>query len=172
MVRNIAISSLLAGLLLLPRTAHAQRYELTGESQLFEGCVGGLCACPVQISSELSGQMAVVGAGLDQYKIREVRFEGVTNAKPIVFTGDGFYQRRDVGALREHRLELTLSAGGDDPVDYDSGWMPLIDESEVIAIAVAPPPETCYGYAFGLVARPTTAADSESPSWATVKADW
>jgi len=172
MNRKVATSILLVATFLVVSTASAQRYELTTDSQLFEGCVGGLCLCPIQFSSDLSGEMAVVDAGADQYKIRDARFEAKTIAKPIVFTGDGLYQRRDVGELREHRLQLTLRANDEEPVEYDSGWRARETESAEIAIGVAPSPDTCYGYAFSIVARPTTAAAGDSSSWATVKAEW
>jgi len=100
-------------------------YRLGGESAFLEGCIEGVCLCPVRFAS-IGGTFKLTrwpdsDTGVQTFLVADV--DWTTTGRSIVngaITGSGTYT---LGA-KTHRLVLDLQIDSDPPVRVDSGEVP------------------------------------------------
>jgi hypothetical protein len=146
--------------------------QQSGRYQYLEGCISGLCLCPIQLTTQLEGKMRLIRDGDDAFDVRDVSWDVLCDSAPLHFTGEGRYVRRGTGESREHRMELALSANGREAVPYDSGWMPLSLDGYDIDLYLPMAEVVCYGSAFGVRAVAASPVPTDHQSWGTVKLRW
>jgi hypothetical protein len=173
MLKRVVLRSLsLLVLLLLASRASAQVYRLASGSEFLEGCISGLCLCPVRLTTQLGGTMRLSQVSDGEFEVRNVDWKVSSDTQPLEFTGDGRYQRRGNDLQREQRLELDLSANGEDPEFYDSGWVPLLQGGDDIDLFLPVFDLLCWGRAFDIRAMPSSTVVTRPRSWSTVKSRW
>jgi hypothetical protein len=114
-------------------------YELTSESNFFQGCVGA-CMCPVQEVGQIEGTFDLVPINptplFTRYAITKIHWT-VINSERIVYriTGKGIYQIGGQASLMQ-QMTLFLSIDGKDSVTFDSGLVPVRSPFPDISVEV------------------------------------
>ena len=107
----------------------AEWYRLTGDSAWLEGCIVGLCLCPVWLLDDLTGVFALVELLTFQpgpwrlFEVLDLRWTLGRGETQIEIRGRGLY-RTAAPVLDEHRLVLDLEFDGDPIGTLDSGVVP------------------------------------------------
>jgi hypothetical protein len=101
-------------------------YVLDQESAWLEGCIVGLCLCPVALFDDLSGSFRLVEVPTLQpgpwriFEVNDVRWKLRRGDQIVEIRGSGLYQTA-APVLDEQRLTLDLTLDGDPIEPFDSG---------------------------------------------------
>jgi hypothetical protein len=157
-----------------------RRFELNDESTFFEGCINGLCMCPIALHEGLKGGFWIQPErGLHDFTIQRVELLAETMSGLQTFFGDGRY----VIDGDMHRMTLNLSVKDGEPVLYDSGWVERPRDTPGIAVYLPMVEITCWGQEFDVHALPQqlsfpdlqtlgSAIGGPIESFSTIKARW
>ena len=157
-----------------------RRFDLVAESSYSEGCLSGICGCPVLLHDDLKGSFYLrPEAGPRDYALEYVRLVADGMAGSKVFVGSGRYVIDD----RMHRMTLELSSANGEPALYDSGWVERPRNTAGIVISVPLAQLGCWSDEFAVVAVPLRiegvqkdifeeTVGSDALSFGTVKARW
>ncbi len=101
-------------------------YVLTEDSAWLEGCIVGLCRCPVALLDDLTGDLVLVELPTLQpgpwrlFEVCDVQWTLGRGKSLVEIRGSGFYHTA-APVLDEHRLVLDLQLDGDPIGTLDSG---------------------------------------------------
>lgn len=101
-------------------------YALDQESDWLEGCIVGLCLCPVALFDDLSGSFRLVEVPTLQpgpwriFEVNDVRWKLRRGDQIVEIRGSGLYQTA-APVLDEQRLTLDLTLDGDPIEPLDTG---------------------------------------------------
>ncbi len=172
MLKQAVLCSLFLPILFLASDTSAQVYRLANASDYLEGCLAGLCLCPVRLYEELEGTLRLIPDGDNEFEVRDVRWTVLYDSEALHFTGEGRYARRGDGTPNEQRMEVTLTADGGEAILFDTGWIPLGSNDDHIDLHLPMAEIVCSGSAFDLSAVPESSVSDGGVSWSAIKSRW
>ncbi|MBL9148425.1 MAG: hypothetical protein JNM94_07000 [Phycisphaerae bacterium] len=137
-------------------------YEVGPTSAFLKGCFPP-CMCPLAAfgltgSFELSPTLEP--SRVTTYDVSNLVLVATTAETFVTLVGGGTYSI--AGAKGDlQRLELELIVGVDEPVHFDSGWVPVEVEWPAISIVVPMNDMTCFDQVVDLVAAPSQAISAD-----------
>jgi hypothetical protein len=147
MIRRLSIIWALTAAVLLhtagfakAQSASSPIYRLNQQSTYQEGCVPP-CTCAVSQVVQVIGTFILTpapGTVTATYEVSQVNWTLMMGSRQFLVTGSGMYQVAiGTGNERQQRLQLALSIGGQAPLLFDSGWLPVKSNFPEIIIPIS-----------------------------------
>lgn len=134
-------------------------YDVDPVSAFLKGCFPP-CKCPLA-AFDVSGSFVLSPvaepARVSSYEVSNLVLVATAAETFVTLVGDGTYSI--AGDLQ--RMELDLIVGVDEPVHFDSGWLPVEVEWPAISIVVPMNDMTCFDQVVDLVAAPSQAISAD-----------
>jgi hypothetical protein len=168
-VRRVALVGLVIAVVAIggPRVRNASTfYVLDEESAWLEGCIVGVCLCPVALLDDLTGSFELAELPTLQpgpwrsFEVRNLRWRLGRGDQVVEIRGTGLYQTA-APVLDEQRLILDLTFDGDPVEQIDSGVVAgglAFPSIEIQALT----PGRCYQEGVSLAAEPVVRRRSGS----------